>query len=219
MTAYNPRLSGGGESAAVERRRLPPYTQPSQPPPPTGGGGGGYTPPPPGPQPRDFNEGGKRFDPNTGQWLDPNFFSDLGGGGGGGQPGGGGAPSPAGIPAPPGQSPMTPGGPLVQPQSQFSPGGYSGIELPEQLLEYIPENLRSQFAAMLPQFMGQYGYQGLGNVGRYGERSFGRPGGAGPIGFTPEQFNFFTDPTMRSWFQWLFGERGFAPRVGFPGQR
>lgn len=171
-----------------------------------------------GPQVGDIDPSSSLRLGNNGQWLPQNFFSDLSGGGGGGDGGGGGGSGGArpGAFGPAAIGPASPGTPGVGPQVGLQPGIYPGVEMPDQMYGYIPEGMRGQFAQLMQSFLRGQGYQGQGNVGQYGERSFSRPGGSGPINFSPEMFNYFTDPALKGWMQWLFGARGLASPSPYP---
>lgn len=139
-------------------------------------------------------------------------------------PGSGAAPAPApSLPALPFQpGPMTGVGGmlplgydyagLMVPQQQPN---LSEILMPEEIYQYVPDMYRESFSRTLGNWLTGLGFQGAGNVGRYGERVF-RPTGAWagqPLYFDPNLFEQIADPTMRSWLRYIFGERGLTQRV------
>lgn len=214
MTQYvgnGTRVSTGGGQVGTDPGMIG-VTNPKLPPVPTGGGA---APNQQGPQAGDVDPTtGNRWSADTNSWLPPNFFSDLNPGygqNGGGQGGGGGNSGGTGggmgkLPAAPG----APGGIPVQ------GGGVGGLQLPDQLYQFIPENVRGQFAQTLQSFLRGLGYTGQGNVGQYGERSYVNSG-QNPNWLDPSIFGSISDPTLQGWVKWLFGERGLSPRVEQPG--
>lgn len=96
-------------------------------------------------------------------------------------------------------------------------GNLGELEIPDELWQFIPEQLRGRFGNYLMAWLRGMGYNGRGNIGRYGERSYQRPAGqTGAIWFTPEMFNAFADPETAKWARWLLGERGFTGRTQSP---
>ncbi len=210
------KIEQGNERAGYGQTGFGPPWAPNYPRPTTGGGY--YVPPAPVsmPNPGDFNEFGNRWMASTGTWEPPNMFSDLnpvfdegprypGGGGGGG---GGGAPVAPAVPA----VSLVPGGiaPIV-------PGANGYLELPEGWFGAVPDPYRNQVSDTVGNFLTGLGYQGLGQVGRYGERAYRPPeNAANPYTFAPSLFGVIADPTLRAWTNWLFGEGGYATRISAP---
>lgn len=93
----------------------------------------------------------------------------------------------------------------------------STLEIPDELWQYIPEQMRAGFGGQLMNWLGRMGFKGMGNVGRFGERSYLRPQGqTGSIWFDPKLFEVFNDPETARITQWLLGERGFTDRIPAP---
>ena len=84
-----------------------------------------------------------------------------------------------------------------------------------------PANLQA-----LRQLMQARGYIGTGATGRYGERTYARGGGSGPLGITDAEFenplNYYgIDPRERenteAALRWFLGQSGYSPQFAFPG--
>ena len=196
-------------------------------------GGGGYAPPvDPPPNPGDMDEFGNRWMPATGKFEPPNMFSDLNwdygldrvgekwrnpatggweGGGGGGRRGGGGG----GAVLPPGTVVDTPSGPItIAPRP---PGSYQFLTLPESAVSYVPQQYRSQFGGAAENWMRGLGYTPQGVMGRYGETTYAPPAErADPWYFAPSLFEAVSDPAVKPWLQFLFGELGYTGRIPQP---
>jgi len=147
---------------------------------------------------------GFRWEPTTGQWLPPNFFSDLNwmdydqpssGDGEGEPPPWWGQTAPA-VPKP--VKPKAPGFLSVPGTSPF-------LEFSDQTLGYGSP----AFQQYLPQFLQNEGFTGVGNIGQYGERTYKRPT---PYSFTEEDYGAVADPTLRSWLRYFLGG-GVLPGV------
>ena len=202
----------------------------------------GYVPPPgvlysqpespPPPNPGDFDpETGLRWMPGHG-WQPVNMFSDLNrdygldrvsekwrnpmtggweGGGGGGRGGGGGG----GAVLPPGTVIDTPTGPItIAPRP---PGNYDFLTLPESAVGFVPQTLRPQFGGAAENWMRGLGYTPQGVLGRYGETTYAPPAErADPWYFAPSLFEAVSDPAVKPWLQFLFGELGYTGRIPQP---
>jgi hypothetical protein len=123
---------------------------------------------------------------------------------------GGGLPSPMVANAAP--TPMA----NISPQVSVS-SDLNNLEIPDELWQFIPEQLRYRFGNSLMSWLRGMGWGSRGNIGRYGERSYSRPAGqTGSIWFSPETFSAFSDPETVKWAKWLLGERGFSARTEIP---
>jgi len=93
--------------------------------------------------------------------------------------------------------------------------GTTNLDIPDVALAGLPGQSRSR----LEPFLEELGFAGLGNVGRYGERTFAPPGGPGTFAdiFNPAIFSAIADPTIRAWLEFLFGQGGLVPATGLPG--
>lgn len=196
--------SGYGTGTSPAPR--PPYSPVVNPPSPA------LPPPPPqGPQPGDVDPAtGNRWSPGNG-WLPANFFSDLNPGYQEGQPL---APDPyAGLPQltpnVSGLATVPAGGPPPPQFPVFNPAPNTGnfYELPEAYQSFFPPDVLQA----LQGFLSGQGYQGTGNVGQFGERTWMAPSGAtNPLaGINLEALMRFTqDSRIRNILQYLFGEQG-----------
>lgn len=140
-----------------------------------------------------------------------------GGGNGGNSSGGYAPPAPYAPPIVPGIN--TPPNSLMQAANQIKAmplGNYSSLDIPDEIWQMIPEQMRGKFGSAIMNFLRSRGYNPMGNVGTYGERSFNRAGGAGPIWFDPNLFSAISDPETRNWVQYFLGERGFTNRTPYP---
>lgn len=145
---------------------------------------------------------GFRWEPVTGQWLPPNFFSDLNDYGPGEEGNAWGAPPPWGAPASAAPVvPAKPKAPLNLPLPQTSPF----LEFTDQTLGYAPTEVQNY----MPSFLQGLGFQGVGNVGQYGERTYKRPN-ADPFAFNEQDFASIADSTIRGWLRY-FLEGGQLP--------
>ena len=124
------------------------------------------------------------------------------------------------VPAPvPGPTPFTP--PSWAPSAQTGAyAEFNDVGL-GALNTMNPANLQA-----LRQLMQARGYIGTGATGRYGERTYARGGGSGPLGITDAEFenplNYYgIDPRERenteAALRWFLGQSGYSPQFAFPG--
>lgn len=135
--------------------------------------------------------------------LSPNFFAQgTGPTQGQGYDYGGqdwGAPPPwwgAAPAAPVVPKPVRPKAPL----NLAIPGTSPFLEFSDQTLGYGT----TQAQQGLGQFLGQKGFQGTGNVGQYGERTYKRQN-ADPFAFNEQDFSTVADPNIRGWLRYFLG--------------
>ena len=124
------------------------------------------------------------------------------------------------VPAPaPGPTPFVPGSFPPSPQTgayaEFSDTGLGTLN-----------QMNPQFLQVLDNLMRARGYTGAGSTGRYGERTYARPGGSGALGVRDEDFenplNYINLPdaereNAEAAMRWFLGQSGFSPVTSFPG--
>tara|TARA_R100000963_G_C4642911_1_gene106603 strand:- start:442 stop:1545 length:1104 start_codon:yes stop_codon:yes gene_type:complete len=95
------------------------------------------------------------------------------------------------------------------------------MALADPILELRSQGLGSLSPAArdaLKSWFGDLGYTGTGQYGQYGEEEYRRPEGAtGNIWFNPEDFQRFTDPTIKAYIEWLMGKMGYGTSTIWPG--
>lgn len=143
-------------------------------------------------------------------WANPNRGNESGGGNTAGWGGGGGSPTlPPTLQA---QTGVQAGIPVFGP-SPNSPNGM--FEIPDAAWGAIPQDVRPTISA----FLQSMGYQGAGNVGAFGERTYLSPSGQ-QIPFDLNSiYNFVQNDRTRKLLQYLFGELGQPGfnRIQYPG--
>ena len=115
---------------------------------------------------------------------------------------------------------FTPPPPVGGPTQVIDPApmGYTDLDIPENLVGFAPEPLRSGIGSEAENFLRAQSFTPLGAVGRYGQRRYSPPAGtAAPFNFAPSLFTSITDPALRDWIRYLFGERGYTTRIARPG--
>ena len=84
-----------------------------------------------------------------------------------------------------------------------------------------PSNLQ-----VLRQLMQARGYTGAGSQGRYGERTYARPGGSGALGISDADFENPLNyagvaaadrENAEAAMRWFLGQSGYSPQYAFPG--
>ena len=84
-----------------------------------------------------------------------------------------------------------------------------------------PSNLQ-----VLRQLMQARGYTGAGSHGRYGERTYARPGGSGALGISDADFENPLNyagvaaedrENAEAAMRWFLGQSGYSPQYAFPG--
>lgn len=144
-----------------------------------------------------FNEG---WNPMN---LTPNFFAPGTGpwvgvdGGNVSPPEGYGVPSGGVAPVASASTPVIPKRP-TPPGTLPVPGTSPFLEFSDQTLGYAPSSVTEGY---LPSWLSGLGFQGQGNLGQYGERTYQGP--QSPFSFTQYDWNLVGDPNIRSWLKYF----------------
>ena len=88
------------------------------------------------------------------------------------------------------------------------------IKFPDVGMGVLPVDARNRLNTWLLEL----GYNNVGVMGDYGQTGYTRPQGfEGALQFSKTDYEKLTDPTIRSWIEWLMGEMGYSAQTIYPG--